>query len=372
MKRNEAAKYARWSAVAALLLASLTAGVFLERKWAAHREQQKAPPPAPQDVTRRSNGLTFSKMDGDRKIFTVEASKATDFKGKDVSLLEDVKITVFGKTGARHDVIHTKSCQYEKMNGSIACSGEVQIDLESAADAERAARSPTAAAGQKVHVETRGVTFNRASGTALSDQPVRFTFPNGTGEAVGVEYDSEAGKVRLLRDVRMLLVPPKSGGAGKQAASTGPEDPVHVTAKSLDFARDSRRMHLQGPVAVETSQARLLAGELTLALDTTFHAEQLMATGGANGKKPELAIQQADGPANLSAETLTAYFAPEGWLTKMEGAGSVQGSRRGGKEQDEFSAQNASLSLRPKVSQPKELNLNGNVLMKTEIGRAHV
>jgi lipopolysaccharide export system protein LptA len=81
--------------------------------------------------------------------------------------------------------------------------------------------------------------------------------------------------------------------------------------------------------------------------------------------KPELVIQQADGPANLSAETLTAYLAPEGWLTKMEGAGNVQGSRRSGKEHDEFKAENASLNLWPKVSQPKEMNLNGNVWMKT-------
>jgi len=71
MKRSEAAKYARWSAATALLLASLTVGVYLERKWVAYREQQKAPPPAPQDVTRSSNGLTFSKMDGNQKIFTV-------------------------------------------------------------------------------------------------------------------------------------------------------------------------------------------------------------------------------------------------------------------------------------------------------------
>src|SRR6267143_38687 len=304
-------------------------------------------------------------MEGTQKIFTVEASKMTDFKGKDASLLEEVKITIFGKTGARHDTVHTRSCQYEKMSGSIACSGEVQMDLESAADAERAARNPVPAAGQKVHVETREVTFNRASGTAHSNQLVKFSFPSGTGEAVGVEYDSEVGKVRLLRDVRMSLVPPRSEAAGKKAAMTGPEDPVHVTAKSLDFARDSRRMRLQGPVTAETSQARLVAGELTLALDSGFHAEKLMATAGADEKRPELAIQQADGPANLSAETLTAYFAPEGWLTRMEGAGNVQGSRRGGKEQDEFKAENASLSLWPKVSQPKELNLNGNVWMKT-------
>jgi lipopolysaccharide export system protein LptC len=90
------------------------------------------------------------------------------------------------------------------------------MDLQSAAEAERAAKSPTPAAEQKVHVETRGVTFNRASGTALSDQPVSFTFPNGTGEAVGVQYDSEEGKVRLIRDVRMSLEPPKSGAAGRK------------------------------------------------------------------------------------------------------------------------------------------------------------
>src|SRR5712691_7986680 len=97
MKRSEAAKYARWSAAAALLLASLTAGVYLERRWVAYRERQKAPPPAPQDVTRRSNGLTFSKMTGNQKIFTVEASKGTDFKHKDASLLEHVKISICRK-----------------------------------------------------------------------------------------------------------------------------------------------------------------------------------------------------------------------------------------------------------------------------------
>ena len=365
MRRSEAARYARWSAGAALLLASLTAGIYVQRKWVGYREKRNAPAPAPRDVTRLSSGLTFSKMDGDRKIFTVEASKATDFKDKDASLLEDVKITIFGKTGARHDTVHTKSCQYENTSGTIVCSGEVQMDLQSAAEAERAAKSSQPGAEQKVHVETRGVTFNRASGTALSDQPVSFTFPNGTGEAVGVQYDSEEGKVRLIRDVRMSLEPPKSGAVGKKAPKSGPVDPVHVTAKSLDFARETRLMRFEGPVSAETSQARLLAGELTLALDRAFHAEKLIAIAGSNGKKPEFAVQRPEGPTNLSAETLTAYFAPEGSLTKLEGTGNVQGSRRSGREQDEFSAQNATLGLWPKASQPREINLSGNVLIKT-------
>jgi LPS export ABC transporter protein LptC len=365
MKRSAAARYARWSAASALLLASLTVGVYLEHKWVEHREKEKAPPPPPQGATRFSSGLTFSKMDGDRKIFTVEASKATDFKEKEASLLEDVKITIFGKSGGRHDTIHTRSCQYEKEGGSIACSGEVQIDLESAADAERAAKNPEGVAPQKAHVETRGVTFNRISGTAQSDERVKFVFPNGSGEAVGMEYHAEEGEVRLRRDVSLSLVPPRSGVAGKKTMKPSAQQPVHVKGQSLDFGRDSRVMHLHGPVEAETGQAKLMAGELTLTLDAAFRAETLVATAGANGKKPELTTRQTDGSTSLSAETLTAHFSPEGWPTKFEGTGNVQGSRRNGREEDEFSAENASLDLLPRVSQPRELHLKGNVVMRT-------
>ncbi|HEX7698657.1 MAG TPA: LPS export ABC transporter periplasmic protein LptC [Candidatus Acidoferrum sp.] len=366
MKRNEAAKYARWSAVAALLLASLTAGVFLERKWAAHREQQKAPPPAPQDVTRRSNGLTFSKMDGNQKIFTVEASKATDFKGKDASLLEDVKITIFGKKGERHDTIHTQSCQYEKAGESIACSGEVQMDLQSREEVERGAKNPEMATPQKVHVETRGVVFNRASGMARTEQPVKFVFPNGNGEAVGVEYHSEEGMVRLLRDVRFSLMAPRNDATGKKTASASRKEPIRVTGKSLDFERDSRTMQLFGPVEAETHTAYLHAGKLTLMLDATFRAEKLVVSPGLNGENPELESRAADGPTNLSAKTITAQFAPEGWLTRIEGMTDVRGSRRTANEVDEFRAEHGAMELWPKVNQPREMNLKGKVQLKTQ------
>src|SRR5258707_2295927 len=124
-------------------------------------------------------------------------------------------------------------------------------------------------------------------------------------------------------------------------------------------------MHLLGPVEAETRMARLLAGELTLMLDSSFRAEKLVATPGVDRKKPQVEYQGTGGQADLSAATLTAHFAPGGWLTRLEAAGAVQGSRRSGKEDDEFSAENASLELQPRVGHPKELNLKGNVLLKT-------
>src|SRR5215470_173195 len=215
MRRSEAARYARWSATVALLLAITTIGVYLKRKWSQHLVRKSAPPAAPVNVERQSNGLTFSKVEGERKIFTVTASKSTDFRDKDTTLLEAVHITIFGKNGDRNDVINTESCQYSKGNGAIECSGEVRLDLQTAADAQRVAHAPSQTS-QITHVETSRVTFDRDKGIARSTQPVRFEFPSGSGQAVGVEYASDVGSVRLLKEVQFALkqvttTPPKKG-----------------------------------------------------------------------------------------------------------------------------------------------------------------
>ena len=365
MKRSEAAKYARWSAAAAALLAALTAGVYLERKWAAHLEKKKAPPPAPEGVTRQERGLTFSKGLGAQKLFTVEASQATNFKDNGASLLEDVKITIFGKTGERHDTMHTQSCEYEKDGASIVCSGEVQLDLQSAEDAERGEKNH-GSSEKKIRVETRGVTFNRTSGIAKSDQPVKMVFPDGQGEAVGVEYHSEQGTVRLLHNVSFLLQPANPAAKGKNFRVT-PRAPVHITGRSADFERESRVMHLHGPVEARMATTRLSAGELTLGLSNAFQAEKLVAARGADEKDPEFESQGTDNRMHLSAETMTAYFAGEGWLTRLEGTGNVHGTQQGekNKNDDSFSAENAALDFRPQLNEPRELRLNGDVQLKT-------
>jgi LPS export ABC transporter protein LptC len=368
MLRSEAARYARWSAAVALLLAAVTTVVYLERHWKIYQDKKKAPPAAPVDVERQSNGINFKKVEQNQTVFEVQASKSTEFKGQDASLLEDVKITIFGKTGERNDVIHTQSCRYGKEDGGITCSGDVQIDLMSAADAKRVERDPAAAKSLTSRVETRGVTFNRASGVAQTDQQVTLAFPNGNGDAVGMEYESEEGTVRLRRNVRLTLLQPPGTAAKKtpgQAESRLGQE-VHVKGSSLDFGRDSRVMHLHGPAEAETPTERLTAGQIALALNEDFRAEKLVATTGADGNKPTVTSKSKPDEMRLEADTLTAHFSPEGWLSKLDATGAVRGTRNGLAEQDEASADSGTLELWPRVSQPKELNLNGSVLLKTQ------
>src|ERR1700719_2352482 len=360
MKRSEAARYGRWSATLALLLALATAAVYVKHKLVARIQKRGAPPAAPLNVERQSNGLTFSKVDGDRKIFTVEASKSTEFRNQEASLLEEVKITIFGQQGDRHDVIRTHSCQYAKSSGAINCSGAVQIELETTTEAEAAKRrGDKEAAGLAGHVETRNVTFDQASGTARTSERVTFKFPEGRGEAMGVEYNSQLGTMKLLRDVKMTLI--QSGGGPPGTAG----QQVHVMGASLDFDRDVRLLHLEGPAHAQTENAQLDAGEMRLNLDEDFRAQTLVATAGANGKRPHAVSSAAAGPMDLTANVLTAWFDQDGGLKKLDASGNVEGSRKAGAENEEFTAANSSVELCPEISQPKLINMDGGIILKT-------
>jgi lipopolysaccharide export system protein LptA len=372
MRRSEAARYARWSAALALLLAGVTAFVYLKRDWVRHVERKTAPPPAPVDVTRQSNGINFKKVEQNRTIFEVRASKSTEFKGQDASLLEKVEITVYGKTGDRHDVIHTNSCQYGEKDGNVTCGGDVRLDLMNAEDAQIVARDPAQAEARTTRVETRGVTFNSATGFAQTAERVTFSFPNGSGDATGLEYKSEEGTLRLLHDVRLRLTPPAASPNKKTAAvvvEVKPAQDVHVKGTSLDFARDSRRMHLHGPAEAETSTERLTAAEISLALDEDFRAQTLVATGSENGDRPQVkSIDTAD-QMDLEADTLTAHYAREGWINSLDASGAVHGLRSGAAGQDEANADSGTLAFWPRFSQPKELNLSGSVVLKTKMAK---
>ncbi|GAC1618509.1 MAG: hypothetical protein PVS2B2_03590 [Candidatus Acidiferrum sp.] len=354
MKRSEAARYARWSAILALLLASVTGAVYLRRIWVEHLERKRAPAAAPEDVDRQSSGLTFSKVDGKLTIFTVQASKSINFKGKDDSQLEDVRITIYGKTGARHDVLHTQRCQYDKEN--ISCSGIVQIEMQSAAEA--ASGAPPA-----MTVETRGVSFDRASGFAQTEQAVKFLFPSGSGEAVGAQYRSEEGTLRLLKDIRLALTQP-GGNSGKVKSIVAGTNEVRVTGSSLEFDRESRTMKLSGPAEADTGMQKLTGGVMTLVLDERLRAEDLVVTSGDASKRPEIASHSGEGSGKLTADKMTAEFDAQGWVARVEASGEVRGMLQGTFETDEVSSEHANLEMWPRVNEPKMLELTGNVDLK--------
>jgi len=357
MKRSEAARYARWSALTALLLATITGGIYLRRQWVAYVERQKAPPPLAENQERQSIGLTVSKNEGDRTIFTVQASKSTDLKGQDISLLEEVTVTVFGKLADRHDVIHTHSCRYAKNTGAIECSGAVAIDLESAADAART-HADSSTKPNLIHVETSAVTFDRGSGKAVTPQPVKFTLPNGDGDGVGATYFSEEGVLRLEKDVRVTLRQTGPLALGKK--QDAPPSDVVLRGSSMELGKQTRKVVLAGPATATTPTQQLRAGQLVVLLDDQNRAQTLVAEPGNLNETPELVSQGGKGPTGtgtLRADLMTAQLAPEGWVRTMEAKGNVQGKSESG----DMQADSGNVEMWPRVNQAKLLTLSGNV-----------
>jgi len=132
MRNSEARRYARWSLTAAGLLAMIVAGVYARNIWLARQAEKKAPPAVPPSIEQRSKEFSYSKVEGQRTIYTVRASHTTEFKDGGRNLLEDVAISVYGRKGERNDTLRTNACDFMSNTGKVTCAGEVQINLQAA------------------------------------------------------------------------------------------------------------------------------------------------------------------------------------------------------------------------------------------------
>ena len=339
MRTTEAARYARWAAAVAIVLALIVAVVYLRRTWRQERVRREAPPPVPETVQQRSAEFSFSKVEQDRTLFTVRAKSATEFKDQNRSLLEDVWITIYGREGNRYDNIHTRECNYEPATGHIVCQGDVQIDLESSVEAK-------SAPGQRaIHVETKNISFDRQTGEVKSQERVEFKFPYGEGHGVGATYSTNDARIRLEHDVELTL-----------AQASGAAIPTVFTGSSLEYRRNEHTMRLFGPVVARQGERELSAGNLTLELDADLRARRAVATG-----KPEIRAADPKGRSNVAADEFIAFFNPQGWVERIFAEGGVHGERNEAAGHDTFVAQRVEIEMEPRANEPRLLTAAGEV-----------
>ncbi len=339
MRTTEAARYARWSATVAALIVVVVAGVYVGRVWREAKVRRNAPPPVPAAVQQRSAEFSFSKVEGNRTLFTVRASRATEFKDQNNSVLEDVWITIYGRQSNRYDNIHAQQCNYEPSSGRVVCQGDVQIDLESSEEARQSESH------RIIHLATKNISFNRDTGEVATEEPVEFRFPSGEGRGTGIVYRSREEQVRLSRDVELKI---------SQRSASAP--PVIFTGSSLEFRRDESAMHLLGPVRAQQGERELTAGSLTIELDAHLRARRAVAIG-----KPELRSTSPQEQATVTAESFVAQLDPEGWIEQVTAESGVRASRTHPAGHDNFEAQHVDISMEPKLNQPRQMTATGNV-----------
>jgi lipopolysaccharide export system protein LptA len=348
LQNREAARYARWAAITAGVISLAVIGVYWQRSLRESRSHQLQSRAVPATVQQQSDETTFSKVEGDRTIFTVRASHATEYKDQNTYLLEDVWITIYGREGERDDNIHTRQCSYQPTTGAVRCEGDVQIELASA-------NPPPGIGDRTIHVTTRDLTFNRETGEASTPEPVAFRFPQGQGHAVGVTYSSQKSIVSLQHDVEMDLAPSdRTNGL-----------PVKVTGGSLEIRRDDHEVVLSAPAHASQGNRELSADKITVDLDAEFRAQHAVAEG-----HPVIHSAESGGKATISANQFEAFLNPAGWIEKMLANGNVEGTREAAAGTDHFSSGRVELAMAPQNAVRMMTTSGGTVLESRQDGQS--
>jgi lipopolysaccharide export system protein LptA len=316
-------------------------------------------------VEQQSNEFSYSQVENQRTLFTIRASRATQFKDENRSVLQDVWITIYGREGNRNDNIHTRECNYEPKSGAVNCHGDVQIDLSEAPAAaektpfgDKKSRDAKPYAGepktdQPIQITTKNLSFNRESGEASTAEAVQFRFPQGQGHAVGVTYNSQDATVRLEHDVEVdMAASERTGGL-----------PVTATGGSLEIRRNERIVFLNAPALVRQGSRELSAGRISIELDADFHAQRAIAED-----HPSVRSKTADGEFSASGGRFEGFLNPQGSIDRIIADGKVAGTNRTKTGTDTFSMSRAEFTMQGKQNLLKTMAATGDVVFDSQQG----
>jgi len=257
----------RWLAVIAILFIAMVAGTYFYARMRLRNVMKEIPNKIGFDIKQTANGFQFSKSDGKRTLFTVEASDLKQFKLNGRAELHSVSIILYGRDSSRFDQIYGDDFAYDKASGNITASGEVQIDLEA---------NPTGQTGpdqgtpkelkNPIHLKTRDLVFNQNSGDAFTNARVDFSTPQASGWAVGVQYSGKSNTLTFVSQIHVTM-------AGADAAS--------LFATHGTITREPRAVVLDH-ARLERESGTLQADQASFFLGSDNNVERVLATGNVN------------------------------------------------------------------------------------------
>ena len=267
----------RWLAVIAVLFIAVVAGTYFYARLRLRNVLKEIPNKIGIDIKQTANGFQFSKSDGKRTLFTIEASDLKQFKLNGRAELHKVSIVLYGRDSSRFDQIYGDDFTYDKTLGSVTASGDVQIDLETNSTGLTGPDQGTPKELKNpIHLKTRDLIFNQNSGDAYTTARVDFSTPQASGWAVGVQYSGKSNTLTLVSQIHVTL-------GGQNAAS--------LFAAHGTITRDPRVIVLDHP-RLERGSGILQADQAKFFLSPDNHVERVLATGNVSADATAVSADQ--------------------------------------------------------------------------------
>src|ERR1700741_3717149 len=196
----------RWLVAAALVLICVVAGIYVHRRHQSRDVLKQIPGKMNLDIQQTAEGFKVSKSEQGRTLFTLQASKAVQFKLGGRAELHNVTITLYGRDASRYDQIYGDDFAYDPQSGDVTARGEVRIDLEANPEGLlKPDQSAPSALKNPVHLITRDLVFNQKSGDAYTDADVELNMPQLVGSATGLHYAAKDNALALKSKINLKM-----------------------------------------------------------------------------------------------------------------------------------------------------------------------
>ena len=296
----------RLLAATAILLTVVVVGMYLYARYKARSVLTSIPGKMGLEIKQTARGFQFSKSDGKRTLFTIEASDLKEFKLNGRAELHNVSIVLYGRDSSRFDQIYGDDFAYDPKTGDVTAKGDVQIDLvANPAGLASPDQSTPKELKNPIHLKTRDLVFNRETGNATTNAEVEFRTPQATGSALGVQYAGKSNQLILSAKIHVVLSAPNA---------------AVIDAQHGVITNEPREILLEHPHLVREG-GTLEADQAVFHLDSNNHVESALATGNvrtqailASGSKSAGSLRpkaQADStatPAEMLARADQAEF----------------------------------------------------------------
>ncbi len=278
----------RWLAATAIGLSLVVAGMYFYARSRTRDVLKEVPYKIPYEIKQTANGFQFSKSDGKRTLFMVQASAVKEFKLNGRAELHNVNIVLYGRDSSRYDQIYGDDFAYDQQTGNITAKGQVQIDLvANPAGLTSPDQSTPKEMKNPIHLKTRDLVFNKDTGNASTEAEVEFQTPQATGSAVGVEYAGKSNRLTLKSRIHLVL-------QGTSGATVDAEHGV-MTGDPRQIVLD--HAHLAQPGGT------MEADQAVFYLNPDNHVERVLATGNVQMVEQASAMRERTGAAEDSRAT---------------------------------------------------------------------
>ncbi|MBZ5602969.1 MAG: LPS export ABC transporter periplasmic protein LptC [Acidobacteriia bacterium] len=207
----------RWLFLAAILGIVFSVGATYYKYKALEERNSPTPPKAIDSrLDAQSQDWTYTKSSGTQQQFFVRAHTMRKRNDSSTIELEDVELHLFHKDGSQYDLVRCAAANFDENAKTLFSDGEVAITMGVPVDGP--------AHGRVVKIRSSGISFGSDSGKATTDRKASFEFGSngsteGTGTAIGAEYDPQTRELHLKSQVSL-------DWRGKTAQSV----PMHIEA----------------------------------------------------------------------------------------------------------------------------------------------